>query len=150
MLGRRLFLRLLSLLAFVLPLRLHIAAGQTTGSEPVIVPLEKLKSAWDSVTFKFGSTPGIAVRLPGGSQVVVSRVCPHERCFADLVKSPAQVFRETTYEPAGPVLVCPCHASVFDLLDGGKVLFGPAPRPLARMKFRVEGDKLVITGMEGS
>lgn len=65
------------------------------------------------------------------------------------MKDPAQVLRETTFEPPGPVLVCPCHASIFDLSDGGKVLFGPAPRPPDRFKFRIEGEKIVVTGLEG-
>jgi menaquinol-cytochrome c reductase iron-sulfur subunit len=38
--------------------------------------------------------------------------------------------------------VCPCHASVFSV--DGKVLAGPAPRPLDRYASRVENGKLMI------
>ena len=38
--------------------------------------------------------------------------------------------------------VCPCHNSMFSV--DGKVLSGPAPRPLDRLEIRVENRKLFI------
>lgn len=38
--------------------------------------------------------------------------------------------------------LCPCHNSVFDV--NGKVLAGPAPRPLERYETRLDGNKLMI------
>jgi menaquinol-cytochrome c reductase iron-sulfur subunit len=38
--------------------------------------------------------------------------------------------------------VCPCHTSVFSI--DGKVLSGPAPRPLDRYMVKIEGGKLQI------
>ena len=38
--------------------------------------------------------------------------------------------------------VCPCHNSLFAI--DGKVLGGPAPRPLDRFQTRVEGTKLLL------
>jgi menaquinol-cytochrome c reductase iron-sulfur subunit len=38
--------------------------------------------------------------------------------------------------------LCPCHTSVFDL--SGKVISGPAPRPLDQFTVQVEGGKLLI------
>lgn len=38
--------------------------------------------------------------------------------------------------------VCPCHTSNFSL--DGKVLTGPAPRPLDRFKVRLEGMKVLV------
>ena len=38
--------------------------------------------------------------------------------------------------------LCPCHTSTFDM--SGKVLSGPAPRPLDRYEVKVEGSKLML------
>jgi menaquinol-cytochrome c reductase iron-sulfur subunit len=38
--------------------------------------------------------------------------------------------------------ICPCHTSAFGL--DGKVLTGPAPRPLDRYRTRIENGKLLI------
>jgi menaquinol-cytochrome c reductase iron-sulfur subunit len=38
--------------------------------------------------------------------------------------------------------VCPCHNSVFAI--DGKVISGPAPRPLDRYAVRLEGNKLLL------
>lgn len=150
MISRRIFLRLLSAAGLIVPNRLTLAWAQTAGHDALTLSLDRLQSPWDNVTFNFGAgaVPGLAVRLPGGSITVVNRICPHQKCFIDFIKDPAQVLRETTFEPPGPVLVCPCHASIFELSDGGKVLFGPAPRPPERFKFRIEGEKIVVTGLE--
>ncbi|MBI4905554.1 MAG: ubiquinol-cytochrome c reductase iron-sulfur subunit [Acidobacteria bacterium] len=41
---------------------------------------------------------------------------------------------------------CPCHTSNFDL--DGKVIDGPAPRPLDRYLVKIEGNKLLLGQVE--
>jgi len=151
MFNRRAFLKGLSFLALVVAYPLRKVWGQAAKPGTVIL-IDKLKSPWDSVPFTFGSdnVPGLIIRLPDGRLTVVSRICTHQKCFMDLLTDPIQVLRETTFEPPGPVLACPCHASIFDLQDGGKVLFGPAPRPPDRFQFQLEGNRVVITGLDQS
>jgi ubiquinol-cytochrome c reductase iron-sulfur subunit len=62
-----------------------------------------------------------------------SKVCTHAGCAVNLYRSPL-------YPPRtpGPALVCPCHYSTFDVLKGGKVVFGPAGRPLPQLPLRID------------
>lgn len=44
--------------------------------------------------------------------------------------------------------LCPCHTSNFDL--EGKVIDGPAPRPLDRYQVKIEGQKLLLGAVHKS
>jgi len=60
------------------------------------------------------------IRLPDGRLVAYDVRCTHQGC-------PVQ------YDPQRSVLACPCHGSVFDPANDGRVLHGPATRPLAAL-----------------
>jgi quinol-cytochrome oxidoreductase complex cytochrome b subunit/nitrite reductase/ring-hydroxylating ferredoxin subunit len=60
---------------------------------------------------------------------VYSPICPHLGCHYD-------------WNPQSKTFVCPCHGSVFSI--GGKVLGGPAPRPLDTLPFKVENGMLYV------
>lgn len=47
------------------------------------------------------------------------------------------------WDPQAKDFLCPCHTSVFAI--DGKVLAGPAPRPLDRFVTRVDNGKLLIS-----
>jgi ubiquinol-cytochrome c reductase iron-sulfur subunit len=67
--------------------------------------------------------------------VAFSKICTHAGCAIALYRKPT--FAPTQPRPA---LVCPCHYSTFDPAAHGKVLFGPAGRPLPELPLLVDGD----------
>jgi ubiquinol-cytochrome c reductase iron-sulfur subunit len=82
-------------------------------------------------------SPLVVVRIGPGSAGVVaySKICTHAGCAIALYRKPT--FRDTQPRPA---LVCPCHYSSFDPARNGKVVFGPAGRPLPRLPLEIDGD----------
>jgi ubiquinol-cytochrome c reductase iron-sulfur subunit len=60
--------------------------------------------------------------------VCYSKICTHVGC-------PISLNERTTHH-----LLCPCHQSTFDLADAGKVLFGPAARPLPQLELTVDDE----------
>lgn len=63
-----------------------------------------------------------------------SKICTHAACAISLFRDPLS----PTTETRGPALVCPCHYSTFDVLDGGSVEFGPAGRPLPQLPLKID------------
>lgn len=64
-----------------------------------------------------------------------SKLCTHTGCPVGL------------YQSEEHLLLCPCHQSTFDVLDGAKPVFGPAARPLPQLPLVVNGaGELVATG----
>lgn len=60
---------------------------------------------------------------------VFSPICPHMGCRYD-------------WHPKLQKFICPCHGSVFSVM--GKVLGGPAPRPLDTLPHKIEDDTLYV------
>ncbi len=69
------------------------------------------------------------VRSMGSAVVAFSASCPHLGCGFRWLEE------RKRFE-------CPCHGSIFDL--DGKVLAGPAPRPLDTMETKVENGRLLV------
>jgi len=72
--------------------------------------------------------------LSAGGVLGFSAVCTHQGC--DL----------KTWMKSEKVLACFCHSSKFNPLARGKVVGGPAPRPLPVVPLRLEGDEIVVAG----
>ena len=67
-----------------------------------------------------------------GDVVAFSKVCPHAGCPVGL------------YEPDTHRLFCPCHQSVFNVLDACQPRSGPATRPLAQLPLTVDRDGYLV------
>ncbi len=87
--------------------------------------------ATDDIT----TQPGRQTWGPQGF-LAFSRVCTHAGCPVSL------------YEEETQLLLCPCHQSLFNILDGAKPIFGPAPRPLPQLPLRID-DNGVIRAQAG-
>ncbi|ALX05141.1 ubiquinol-cytochrome c reductase iron-sulfur subunit [Aeromicrobium erythreum] len=61
-----------------------------------------------------------------------SKICTHVGC-------PISLWEQQTHH-----LLCPCHQSTFDLADNGKVIFGPAHRPLPQLPLGVDSEGYII------
>jgi ubiquinol-cytochrome c reductase iron-sulfur subunit len=61
-----------------------------------------------------------------------SKICTHVGC-------PISLWEQQTHQ-----VLCPCHQSTFDLADNGKVLFGPAARPLPQLPIAVDDEGYLI------
>ena len=70
-----------------------------------------------------------AVRHSSQAMSVFSPICPHLGCRYD-------------WRPQSHTFVCPCHGSVFAL--DGKVLAGPAPRPLDTLPKEIRNGELFV------
>jgi Rieske Fe-S protein len=46
------------------------------------------------------------------------------------------------WEERSSEFLCPCHSSAFS--EDGKVISGPAPRPLDRFETKIENGKLLL------
>jgi menaquinol-cytochrome c reductase iron-sulfur subunit len=60
---------------------------------------------------------------------VFSPICPHLGC-------------RYQWYPDRDLFICPCHHSVFNMK--GKVVSGPAPRPLDTLPKKIENDDLYV------
>lgn len=76
-----------------------------------------------------GALPAIVINRGSKGYTALSKVCTHLGC---LVK----------YDKERQLLICPCHAGIFDL--EGNVVSGPPPKPLVKFSVMVEGDNIVI------
>lgn len=70
---------------------------------------------------------GPASWSPAG-YLAFSKVCTHAGCPVSL------------YEAETQQLLCPCHQSLFNILEGCYPTFGPAPRPLPQLPIYADAD----------
>lgn len=64
--------------------------------------------------------------------VAYSKICTHVGC-------PVGLYQESTHE-----LLCPCHQSTFNVLDGARPTFGPATRSLPQLPLGLNAEGFLI------
>jgi quinol---cytochrome c reductase iron-sulfur subunit len=64
--------------------------------------------------------------------VAYSKLCTHVGCPVGL------------YQQEQGLLLCPCHQSTFDVLDGARPVFGPAARSLPQLPLEVDGEGFLV------
>jgi Rieske Fe-S protein len=77
--------------------------------------------------------PAILIRLANGEHVAYLQRCTHLSC-------------PVHFAAARNRLECPCHNGAFDAVTGA-LLEGPPPRPLPRIKLRIDGADVLAEGL---
>jgi rieske iron-sulfur protein len=73
-------------------------------------------------------------KLAADGVVAYSAICTHQAC---------PVIQWSTGKKA---MVCSCHGSTYDPRNSAKVIFGPAPLPLAGLPLKSENGLLIVAG----
>ncbi len=127
------------------------AAGRAAAADArplAVIDQKALAEPWAAAEFSFElegeRVPGIVVRLPGERWYASSLICPHAKCVARYFRD--VTVAQDTFDVAAknPVLGCPCHFSVFDVVNGGKVISGPAPNPPQQLTVEVRDGKILV------
>jgi ubiquinol-cytochrome c reductase iron-sulfur subunit len=103
------------------------AGKQKTDEGQAVDQTVLIRVAEDDVT----TLPGRGNWGPRG-YVAYSKLCTHLGCPVGL------------YEQQLQLLVCPCHQSMFNVLNGAVPQFGPAPRPLPQLPLKVNGGGFLV------
>lgn len=78
--------------------------------------------------------PCLLIRTGEDSYIAYSQKCTHLSCAV-------------YFDAPRNRLYCPCHDGAFSVKDG-RVLQGPPPRPLPRLRLERRGDELMVVGFE--
>jgi ubiquinol-cytochrome c reductase iron-sulfur subunit len=93
----------------------------------------------DSQTLLLRLPPGVDQPRPGRETwtvegcIAYSKVCTHAGC-------PVGLYNVETRE-----LLCPCHQSLFDAVDGARPVFGPATRSLPQLPLALDADGFLVS-----
>lgn len=104
-----------------------------TPSQPVEMAFHRNRvDGWKVISEKLTAW---VVKTPSGGVTAFGPHCTHLGCAHH-------------WDTAKNQFVCPCHNSLFSI--DGKVLFGPAPRPLDRYTAKLDGSKLLLGELQRS
>ena len=113
------------------------------------VPLDGVLTVFPEGHTEDGDAPALLIHLPRGLYrapphredwapegfVAFSKLCTHAGCPVGL------------YQATSKQLFCPCHQSVFNVVQGARPTSGPATRPLPQLPLTIDANGyLVATG----
>ena len=118
-----------------------VSSDQPLAEEPVVFKDSDFPEPWTCLPFVFKQSyieynpegketrdipEALLLKPAAGDIVAYSRITVHILgCIFNFVKDPAECAKGYNFKPAGPVFACPCHLSVYDISQGGKVVSGP-------------------------
>ena len=121
------FLGTTTLISFVYPASKFLVRPKSSVSD---TPLTINKDEIPTGTAKelvFNETPLVVINRRGSGFIALSRVCTHLGCLVALTDTGFQ---------------CPCHGSKYN--RRGKVIAGPAPRPLPWLEISQDVDGTLV------
>lgn len=86
------------------------------------------------IRFEESELTGAAKDRAAGGVLGFSAICTHQGCEVK------------TWLSQQKVLSCYCHGSMFQPLDGGAVVGGPAPRPLPMLPLKLDNGRIAAAG----
>ncbi len=104
------------------------ASGQGAKKETYTMPAADLHVG-EARFFTFKRKPAVLIRKTDTELVAMSAVCTHLGCIVKYHEDVKQ-------------LLCPCHGAKYD--QNGRVLGGPAPKPLPLYAARIEAGNIVV------
>lgn len=121
-----------SLVSFVYPLLRYLIpppVADLGGDEVIAGKVGDLKPNSAKI-FRFGSRPGLLLRIGETEYRAFSATCTHLSCTVQ--------YRTDLHE-----IWCACHNGMYDL--NGRNVSGPPPRPLENYRVHVRGEDLVVS-----
>jgi arsenite oxidase small subunit len=97
--------------------------------------------------YPLDNEPNILVKLgqkasggvgPNGDIVAFSQICQHLGCIYAYEALDSSPPCNASYKAPGPVGYCCCHGSIYDFLNGAKVISGPSPRPEPQVTLSID------------
>ena len=124
---------------------------------PTPLKLSDLKVGRPMLAYPFDAKKGVVRNESRLNKIVLLRVAESDMDAKTAARSAAGVMAYSaicthqgcdvkTWLSKEKALVCFCHSSKFQLLEGGVVSSGPANRALPSVPLKLEGEQLVIAG----
>jgi len=139
-----------------------VPPATTTAAWPIVTVtnISKLTNLTPVVFYyPLTNTPNYLVKLgvaatggigPNKDIVAFSAICQHLGCEYDFVAPGGSPPCNAAYKATIPMGYCCCHGSQYNLVEGAKVIGGPAPRPvpMVQLQFDSSNGDISAIGMQ--